>query len=437
MLKTARASGRAVTLTTILFDNYDAIELACGGKKIEDAGTLDYKVGGGTALYDAYGVAIAYENMRKQDNKNPYPQADVLYLALTDGEENDSRKYNLEKLRSLMLEEQKRSNDGSGRREFAQITEFGVDQEKMGGNLMLEDKRMQTFFRGDKGLRALFQTVLLALKIMFEEKGITEKWKELSDKLPIGNFSLGRLKTVMKDGGKLLADSGGVLAQLETLSANGLTEEFQKTYVECASKFKDINSALVEFNKNPEIAEIMGLYVGKNLAVIDASLKRAVDKTYADISTALHSDITDLLAVANNPSTAAGDLAELLQRYSDNIRGLHAIPNICGRIQPTPDGVLPLEIRTNVISDLKSKEFNEIIGNIFNSKMLLLKDSYNLHNVKAFYELGEYVRPPFSSLLRSRQIYTKFCELYEYIKGKMPKQTGQQQGGPDYSHGRL
>ncbi|MDR1917918.1 MAG: VWA domain-containing protein [Christensenellaceae bacterium] len=422
MLKMAKSSGKKVSLVTILFDDNDSIQLACDGKKIENAEPLNYKAGGATALYDAYGVAIAYENQRKNDPQNPYPNADVLYVALTDGMENDSKKYDLEKLRNVIVDERKRSNDGNGRREFAQITEFGVDQEKMCEDFMLKNKNIQTFFRGDSGLRALFQTVLLALKDMLENKGITEKWKAWSDKLPIvGDMSLGQLKTVAQASEKILMDNGELLTQLESLAVEGLTDEFQNMYKDCYAKFKDVSNALAELNSEPELMEIMGLYIGKNIGILETSLNRAVKKTVGNLSGCLRTNLEGLRAVAENMGAKANEFYERLNAYKNDIRKMKAVPHICAAVKGNPVKDLSLDIGTNTIIAHTDMMFNDIIDPAFDSRTLLLKDNYKNRNVRAFHELGKFTAKPIDELLHNNPHYVKFYETYNYIKTKMPK----------------
>ena len=112
IVETLRKTGKNVTLTTILFD--DDIVIECDGKiiRLDEIKKIKYRPGGTTALFDAWGAAINHENERKRDKNNPYPNANVLYLTVTDGEENSSTIFDMPKIRNLMMQERDRSNEG-------------------------------------------------------------------------------------------------------------------------------------------------------------------------------------------------------------------------------------------------------------------------------------------------------------------------------------
>jgi hypothetical protein len=417
MLKTAKLSGRPVTLTTVLFDSSNSIELVCDGQKIGNAKPLDYQVGGATALYDALGIAVMYENKRKTDPKNPYPQADVLYLALSDGYENDSAKFDLEKLRNLMLAEKQRSYEGNGRREFAQITEFGISQEKMCDDFMLEEDHSQTFYRGENGLRVLFQTVLIALRNMIEDKRITHKFKELSDRLPVGSLSLGQLKAITGNYQKLMLDGSEMMNTLETLAMKGLTPEFQKVYAECYAKVGKINGSLTALEYDRELAEIMNLYVGKNINMVSTALNTAVKKSVADISGKLHTDITELRSAAENLRSSANEFLQPLQKYHSDLKELKVIPHTVADMQGTPVKKSSVEIKIEVISSHHEKIYEEIIKEAFEGRTACLR---NRPGMQTFNNLGGFTAEPIAAMLQNNLPYNKFCEMYRYLVSKVP-----------------
>ena len=411
MLQSAMTSGRQVTLTTVLFDDNNSIELACDGQRIQNAGPLNYAIGGATALYDAYGAAIMYENKRKTDPKNPYPYADVLYLAMTDGQENDSIKFDLDKIRTLILDERERGTKGGmGRREFAQITEFGVDKIKMGEEFMLEDQAMQTFFRGEKGLRALFQTVMLALKNMIEDRRITNKWKELSDRLPIGKLSLGQLKAVAESGEKMMVSNDSAMAELEQLSDGGLTPEFQKLYTEVYARTKEVNASLEELSRDPELMEMMDMYIGKNSGTVDSSYEKAVSNEFAIVSTELHSDLMTL-------KKAAGvDFVTALQKYDDDIKRLKSIPAICARMRQEIVNDNRLDTKARIVAASQAREFDDIIDMVFTTQMTSIRANPDVQTMRAL------TSEPVVQMLSGNPSYNKFSELCKYLRAHPPQQ---------------
>lgn len=94
-------------ITTVLFDNdYELLHDRIDIRAVSPLTDNDYQVGGSTALLDAMGRTI--QKIKKvQKNTDPAFRADqVLFVIMTDGEENSSREYRPEKIKSL-VEKQK------------------------------------------------------------------------------------------------------------------------------------------------------------------------------------------------------------------------------------------------------------------------------------------------------------------------------------------
>lgn len=106
MQKQKKQEGEAF-VSTILFDNestvlHDRIPL----EKVPPMTEKDYFVGGCTALLDAMGGAIRHiGNIHKYARPEDVPEH-TLFVITTDGMENASHRYNLEKVRG-MIERQK------------------------------------------------------------------------------------------------------------------------------------------------------------------------------------------------------------------------------------------------------------------------------------------------------------------------------------------
>ena len=94
-------------ITTVLFDNnyellHDCIDLKAVGVITEK----EYQVGGSTALLDAIGRTIhKIENAQKHTAED-YRAEKVMFVIITDGEENASREYSAERVKS-QIEQQK------------------------------------------------------------------------------------------------------------------------------------------------------------------------------------------------------------------------------------------------------------------------------------------------------------------------------------------
>lgn len=100
MLAQQRALTDDCLITTVLFDNeclllHDRLKLT----KVKDMTHKDYLVGGSTALLDAIGQTIQHMSQVK-DARN------VLFVIITDGQENASRQFTVQTVKRL-LEQQK------------------------------------------------------------------------------------------------------------------------------------------------------------------------------------------------------------------------------------------------------------------------------------------------------------------------------------------
>lgn len=95
-------------ITTVLFDNdykliHDRIDIGALSPMTEK----DYYVGGSTALLDAMGRSIhKIINVQKQSGPD-YRANKVLFVIITDGEENSSREYNATMIRKLVERQKK------------------------------------------------------------------------------------------------------------------------------------------------------------------------------------------------------------------------------------------------------------------------------------------------------------------------------------------
>lgn len=104
MLAQQRALTHDCLITTVLFDNeclllHDRLKLT----KVKDMTHKDYLVGGSTALLDAIGQTIQHMSQMKEARN-------VLFVIITDGQENASRQFTVQTVKRL-LEQQKEAKD--------------------------------------------------------------------------------------------------------------------------------------------------------------------------------------------------------------------------------------------------------------------------------------------------------------------------------------
>ena len=98
-------------ITTVLFSErdfllHDRIDIQAVGLMTKD----DYSVGGSTALLDAIGKTInKIENAQKATAED-YRAEKVLFVIITDGEENSSRMYSSERVKAMIEGQKDRCN---------------------------------------------------------------------------------------------------------------------------------------------------------------------------------------------------------------------------------------------------------------------------------------------------------------------------------------
>lgn len=90
-------------VTTILFNNLSkVVHNSLDIREVKEMTTRDYRPSGGTALLDAFGLAI--EKMVAKIVKTPETDraSKVIFVVITDGEENSSHKYKKETIKLLV-----------------------------------------------------------------------------------------------------------------------------------------------------------------------------------------------------------------------------------------------------------------------------------------------------------------------------------------------
>lgn len=103
MLKKQQAMEGECRITTVLFDNgfrllHDRIDL----KAVSEMTGKDYAVGGSTALLDAIGRTIRKIGNVQKHTAEDFRAEKVLFVIITDGEENASREYSADGIREMI-----------------------------------------------------------------------------------------------------------------------------------------------------------------------------------------------------------------------------------------------------------------------------------------------------------------------------------------------
>ena len=135
LLAEQRDNGLDARVSLVQFDTQDPQDVVAWGVPVAEITDLDartYQPRGGTPLLDATGLAIGRIMVDQQARQaTGLPKEDVIFVTVTDGEENSSREYNLEQVRSLI---QGRTEDGwsfvylsAGLDAYADAERLGID----------------------------------------------------------------------------------------------------------------------------------------------------------------------------------------------------------------------------------------------------------------------------------------------------------------------
>lgn len=109
MLRKQKEVDGECRITTVLFDNryellHDRIEI----QAVSPMTDREYQVGGSTALLDAIGKAIHKLVSVQRNTAQEFRAKKVMFVIITDGEENSSREYSADKVRSMIEYEKSR-----------------------------------------------------------------------------------------------------------------------------------------------------------------------------------------------------------------------------------------------------------------------------------------------------------------------------------------
>ncbi len=108
MLLKQKESGQEITVTTVLFDHgYTLLHDRITIQAISPITETEYVVGGNTALLDAMGTTIQKIAQVQKQTAEEYQAKKVLFVIITDGEENSSREFSAKKVKKLVEQQKK------------------------------------------------------------------------------------------------------------------------------------------------------------------------------------------------------------------------------------------------------------------------------------------------------------------------------------------
>lgn len=156
-----------MVINTILFDDHYEVLHDC--KNIKDINPItdrNYYTRGMTALNDAIGKSISEVGERINNMSEEYKPENVIVIITTDGEENSSREYELDTIKSL-IEEKKKQDWG-----FIFLG-ADIDSFKTGGSMGIGSGSTLNYEKSRIGTQALYASLNVEISNCRGLKGYT------------------------------------------------------------------------------------------------------------------------------------------------------------------------------------------------------------------------------------------------------------------------
>jgi len=160
-------NGADARMTIVQFDSQDPQDVTIWGAPLPEITHLDsqtFEPRGGTPLLDATGLLIGRTMVDQSARIAAGLQAeDIIFVTITDGEENQSREFNLAQIRELI---EKRTEDGWS---FIYLS-AGIDAYADAAQMGIHSGDTQQWKRDGKNARLAFSSTSDAVSNMREKK---------------------------------------------------------------------------------------------------------------------------------------------------------------------------------------------------------------------------------------------------------------------------
>ena len=177
MIEKQKKQNAPCYVSTVLFNHtsevlYDRVKLGEVQKMTEE----DFFVGGSTALMDAIGGAIHHiGNIHKYIRPEDVP-ANTMFVIMTDGMENASRRYSSEQVKQMIERQKKRYGW-----EFLFIG-ANIDAVETAARYGIDADRAVNYHADKEGTRVVYQSVANAVCSVRENKELRADWSEEIDR---------------------------------------------------------------------------------------------------------------------------------------------------------------------------------------------------------------------------------------------------------------
>jgi uncharacterized protein YegL len=177
MLEKQKAVDGECLITTVLFDNrYELLHDRIDIRAVSPISEKEYSVGGSTALLDAIGKTVDKISNAQRHTADRYRAENVMFVIITDGEENSSHAYSSDKVKALI-----------GRQKEKYGWEFiflgaNTDAVETAGRFGIAPDRAQNYHADHAGVELNFRVMSEAVSAYRTCAAMPQSWNEEIEK---------------------------------------------------------------------------------------------------------------------------------------------------------------------------------------------------------------------------------------------------------------